>query len=250
MPLLVGVAHGEEHANPDAVWTGGSGGVAKHSADDADRLNTIDRLDDARALAVDPRRGDAWVASGGQLHRLNPDASVQWSTELDGASEGESRLRLLAGPSDGSVWLIETAGAQRQGGGLVFARGSQRQLAQLTRDGEDWQRADLNDAGPGDTQSIRALGPATADFDGNGSADVAYLQSADTLRVLDGGAETAARRIDISSAPAVTGKTRLAVGAFADAAAKIFYVGANQERLYFVERADGAWQGPELAADV
>ena len=128
---------------------------------------------------------------------------------------------------------------QSQGSGLVFAHGSQRQLAQFTRDGESWQRADLNDAGPGNTQSIRALGPAAADFDGNGSADVAYLQSADTLRVLDGGAETAARRIDLSSAQAVTGKTRLAVGAFGDAAPKIFYVGANQERIYFVERTDG-----------
>jgi len=138
------------------------------------------------------------------------------------------------------------------GGGLIFTKGNDQQLASLIDGSDGFEMTEIVDDGKKDTKGIDATAPAIADFDGNGDADVAYLKNQSPIRVLDSSSQTASTKISLNEGDkARKSKTRLAVGSFESSDNdKIFYVNEDEERIMYLEKSGGDWSTPELAAHV
>jgi hypothetical protein len=137
------------------------------------------------------------------------------------------------------------------GGGLIFTKGNDQQLASLIDGSDGFEMTEIVDDGKKDTNGIDATAPAIADFDGNGDADVAYLKNQSTIRVLDSSSQTASTKIPLKGEKAKNSKTRLAVGSFESSDNdKIFYVNENEAEIMYVEYEGSAWGEPKVAVDV
>jgi hypothetical protein len=80
---------------------------------------------------------------------------------------------------------------------------------------------------------VRALGPKTVDFDGDGPTDIPYLADASSLMLVDGN-DGSPREIDIGSAQADTQKTALSVGSWDGSPTSVFYAGDGHSTIYRV----------------
>ncbi|WP_067560891.1 RHS repeat-associated core domain-containing protein [Halofilum ochraceum] len=161
VPLLVGAAGNapsDSDSTPDSLWAGGSRGAVQLLAAEGDLLRHLPGLGRIPALAVDPRRGHAWISDGSHLARVASDGTVESTVPLSrphhvresrengrgdngwrrgpgsdrkhgrrhgrnhklarGVSRGHGlgeghRLRLLANPADGGVWVLSRHHAWR-----------------------------------------------------------------------------------------------------------------------------------------
>jgi FlaG/FlaF family flagellin (archaellin) len=80
---------------------------------------------------------------------------------------------------------------------------------------------------------VRAVGPQTVDFDGDGATDIPYLPNASSLMLVDSN-DGSPRETDIGGAQADTQKTALAVGSWDGSSTSVFYTGEDHDTIYRV----------------
>jgi len=145
------------------------------------------------------------------------------------------------------------------GGGLIFTRGKNSQLAELVPPESATDNPSVTDIvgdGNKDTKNVDITGPASGDFDGGGEPDIVYAKTDNSLRVIGGDFGKASIKLDLKGDKARTSKSRIAVGTFSDDTNdRIFYAGQD-DNIYYVayegEDKDGNPQftDPILAAAV
>jgi len=136
------------------------------------------------------------------------------------------------------------------GGGIIFTRGNQKQLAQLDASGTGPATvADIVDKGKKDTKGVTATGPPVGDIDGGGEPDIVYQKTANQLRVIGGDFGRASVKLPLKGDKARESKTRISVGTFDDDEnARIFYAGED-EKIYYINHDGTDFSDPQLAAD-
>lgn len=104
VPLLVaaaGDAPSDTAGNPDNLWAGGSHGAVQFSATDGELLRRLPKLGRIEALAVDPRRGHAWISDGTHLSRVESDGTVESTDPLFRPRRGRNGRKDVRGDSGG-----------------------------------------------------------------------------------------------------------------------------------------------------
>ncbi|WP_276270805.1 FG-GAP repeat domain-containing protein [Haloarcula litorea] len=130
-------------------------------------------------------------------------------------------------PSSYVLSAFEVSGAVAGGfaGGTVFT-GSAGGVVAVAGDGGSVTTVS-------NTSDVAALGPLGTDVTGDGTADVPYVTTGESVKVVDstGDVTTVADSGDISGS-VETSKTRLAIGSWDGSPASVFFVNQNHDTLY------------------
>jgi FlaG/FlaF family flagellin (archaellin) len=170
------------------------------------------------------------ITAGGQTDIAN--ASIDGDIDTTGDISIEDSVVSGSVTADGSLDCEnstvdgENCGGSTSDGGpssVVFTQsGDLRTLASNGTAVTDWSIG-----------GVRALGPKTVDFDGDGTDDIPYLTDASSVWLVDGN-DGSPREIDIGSAQADTQKTALTVGSWDGSPTSVFYAGDGHSTIYRV----------------